>query len=105
MLQAYLDESGIHDGAEACIVAGYFGKKGPWRRLDSGWRTTLRKFGVPLHEFHAKALMRREDFFKGWRHEKHAEFLKALGETVAGCLIHPVFYGLLVEDFFRFSMK
>ena len=35
MIFAYLDESGIHDGAEGCVVAGYFSKKGPWRRLES----------------------------------------------------------------------
>jgi hypothetical protein len=103
--QAYLDESGIHDGAEACIVAGFFGKKGPWRRLDVGWRNTLRRFSVPLHKFHANPVIHRTGFFKGWSSDQHEDFLRALGETVAGCHIHPVCYGVFVEDFFRFSLE
>jgi hypothetical protein len=105
MISAYLDESGIHDGAEACIVAGFFGKKGPWRKLDAAWSRTLRKFGVPLHEFHAKTVIHRKGLFQGWSNDQHAEFLQALGETVAGCRIHPVCYGVFVEDYFRFSLE
>jgi hypothetical protein len=36
MLEAYLDESGIHDGAPVCIVAGYFGDQSQMKKLGKG---------------------------------------------------------------------
>jgi hypothetical protein len=106
MLQAYLDESGIRGGALVCIVAGYFGKKGPWRKFAAEWRATLgdKNFNVPLEEFHAKDLIKRRGFFQTWNDERHQDFLRALGGAVAGCRIHPVCYGLIVGDFFKFSL-
>jgi hypothetical protein len=70
-----------------------------------GWRAVLREFHVPLHEFHAKTVMRREGLFKRGSHDKHTAFLKALGEIVAECRIYPICFGLFVEDFFRFSLE
>ena len=106
MLNAYLDESGIHDGAQVCVVAGYFGKKGPWRKLEASWKATLEQkdFRVPLKEFHAKDLIKRRGFFQAWSNDRYQEFLRALGKTVAECHIHPVCYGLFVDDFFKFSL-
>jgi hypothetical protein len=34
MIDAYLDESGIHDGAEVCLIAGYFGGRVQWRKFS-----------------------------------------------------------------------
>jgi hypothetical protein len=102
----YLDESGIHGNAEACIVAGYFGKIGPWRRFESQWKAILaqRDFRVPLHELHAKTLMRRKAFFAGWSVDRRDDLLHSLSDAVAECKIHPVAYGLFVDDFFAFSL-
>ena len=33
MIDAYLDESGIHDGADICVVAGYFGGPSQFKKL------------------------------------------------------------------------
>jgi len=106
MLSAYLDESGIHDDAEVCVVAGYFAKKGPWRRLESGWKATLRRreFNVPLGKFRAKDAVKGTNYFYGWGEERRESFLSALGRIVADSGIHPVCYGLIVSDFFSFSL-
>ena len=106
MLLAYLDESGIHGNASACVVvAGYFGKKGAWRRFESRWEGVLRRFGVPLDEFHALNAIKRQKFFAPWSEDAHSKFLMALGEAVAQNPIHPVCYGIFTEDFFKFSLN
>jgi hypothetical protein len=105
MLQAYLDESGIHGDAQVCVVAGYFGKKGPWRRFEAGWNTVLKRFDVPLSKFHGKDATAKKGFFEKWDVTRQSEFLQVLGETVASCRIHPVCYGIFVDEFFAFSLN
>jgi hypothetical protein len=56
VIDAYLDESGIHDGAAMCVVGGYWSGRTRWRQLDNDWRKVLNKFNVPLERFHAKNL-------------------------------------------------
>jgi hypothetical protein len=87
MLKAYFDESGIHEDAKACIVAGYWGKKGPCRQLESGWRATLRRFEVPLEEFHAEDVLDKAGFFFGWDFERQKQFLAALGDVVMSVVL------------------
>jgi hypothetical protein len=96
VIDAYLDESGIHGDAKACIVAGYFGKKGPWRRLEAKWKAVLRRFKVPLSEFHAKEMVKKHD---------QAELLNELGQAVAECPVHPFCYGIFTDDFFKLSLS
>jgi hypothetical protein len=103
-LEAYLDESGIHGGSEVYIVAGFFGKKGAWRRLETEWRRTHAEFRVPLEEFRAKKLMKREGVFRGLTRERHEEFVNALARAIADSRIHPLCYGIFVADFFKFSL-
>ncbi len=101
---SYFDESGIHQGSEACIVAGYFGKKGPWRKLASGWSATLKEFKVPLAEFHATDVVRRKGFFSGWG-DRTDTLLHSLAKIVSECSVYPVCYGLFTKDFFSFSLS
>ena len=44
MLQAYLDESGIHEGAHVCIVGGYFGGPGQWSKFGAEWKRVLEDY-------------------------------------------------------------
>jgi hypothetical protein len=50
MIDAYPDETGIHDGAPMCFVAGFFGGRGQWRKLADSWRRVLNRFEVPLNQ-------------------------------------------------------
>jgi hypothetical protein len=62
MIEAYLDESGVHGTAPICVIAGYFGGARQWAELEAAWRRILNDASVPLEEFHAL------DFVKtgGW---------------------------------------
>src|SRR2546422_4977723 len=71
MIDAYLDQSGIHDGAAICVIAGYFGGRGRLGKLETAWKQVLKDFRFPMSEFHAKNLL-------GSR--KHQAMLVALAE-------------------------
>jgi len=47
-----MDDSGTHDGAEVCIVAGYWGGFHAWRHFEKAWQVVLDSEGID--EFHAK---------------------------------------------------
>lgn len=57
MLQAFLDESGIHAGATHFVLAGYVGGTRRWVRLTRLWMNHLADFGVT--DFHATDLFGR----------------------------------------------
>jgi Protein of unknown function (DUF3800) len=104
MLKAYIDESGIHKGADACVVAGYWAKKGPWRRLGKGWRSVLKQFKVPLEEFHAKDAVKKTGFFLSWSRERSADFLARLGQVTERSGIHAVCWAVFRNDFFSLTL-
>lgn len=90
MLKAYLDESGIHDGAPFCVVAGYFGLNNHWRHFGAAWESVLSDHGASLRDFHAKDLMKCE---------AKRPLLIELAKTISRYAIYPVSMGIVVEDF------
>jgi hypothetical protein len=104
MLHAYLDESGIHQHAKVCIIAGYWANPGRWRKFESDWKRMLLEFRVPMEEFHATQLFRRRGFFEDWGDEKHAAFVERVGLTIAAHKrIRPISAGVIVDDFNQFE--
>ena len=93
MSRMYIDESGIHEGAEVCLLAGYFGGRGQWRKFEKSWQRVLRDFG--LDAFHAKEIVKRRDSY---------ELQWSLASVIAQNKIYPVGYGVVVRDFFKFSL-
>jgi hypothetical protein len=83
MLDAYLDESGIHAESKICVIAGYFGGHGQWKKFERDWKRLLRRFEVPIEEFHTKNLFPkpRGFFLHHWDSSKHQSFLDAIGAT------------------------
>src|ERR1700683_5218102 len=71
MIEGYIDETGIHDGATVCVIAGYFGGRGQWKRFEHDWRLALKDSEVPLADFHALNFMKRRKFFFGWDDVRH----------------------------------
>jgi hypothetical protein len=107
MIEGYLDESGIHDGAAICIVAGYFGGRGQWKRFEKDWLGMLQDFEIPLAEFHAKDIFPKP---KGYFHPtKWNGNIKALQNAIAETIakqtkIRPVTGGIIVNDFNSFPL-
>jgi hypothetical protein len=106
-IQGYLDESGIHDGSLMCVVAGYFGGSGQWKRFETDWRQLLDRFGIPVEQFHAKDLFPRATgwFQHHWTGD-HRKFLNAIADTIASHpKVAPMSVGILVNDFNSFSIE
>lgn len=102
MLDGYLDESGIHNGAPICVIAGYFGGHDQWKKFEADWRRLLKRFEVPLEKFHAKDLFPkpRGFFLHQWDISRHPAFLKEIGTTIVRHRkLHPVSCGIIVDAF------
>ncbi len=96
MIDAYLDESGIHDGAAICVIGGFFGGSKQWGQLEKEWPKVLARYGVQLHEFHAKDMLKAQ---------RHQPMLKDLTSLIARFnKIRPVSFGVVVEDFNSLSL-
>jgi hypothetical protein len=97
MIDAYLDESGIHDGAAICVVAGYFGGRGQLGKLETAWKAVLSEYKFPMEDFHAKNLLKQR---------RHRPMLHDLAEAIAKQpKVYPVSFGVVVQDFNSFSLK
>jgi len=109
VLSAYLDESGIHDHARVCVVAGYFGGPGQWKRTERAWRKVLRDFDVP--DFHAKQFWAKDRLgdrlgpYVGWNEAKDKRFLDGLIEAIRRYKIYPISAAIYVDDFLAFPMN
>jgi hypothetical protein len=103
MLDAYLDESGIHVGAGVCVIAGYFGGRGQWRKFQRSWLRLLERYEVPREEFHAADLVKKRKFFFHWDKSKQSLFMEEVAVVITEFKIHPIIQGVIVKDFFEFS--
>ena len=105
MMESYLDESGIHDGANACVISGYYGGAGQWKRFEAAWRKALHDSEVPLEKFHAKNLIKRVGFFLGWDDARYNRLIGDLELAVIGQKIYPFSVGIVVADFNSFTLE
>jgi hypothetical protein len=84
MIQAYFDESGIHQGSNALVIAGYFGTTAQWKAFRKKWLKVMGDFDFPLKDFHTTDLIRQR---------AHEPMLAALADAVARSEIYPRFLG------------
>lgn len=96
MMEAYLDESGIHGGARICVVAGYFGRRNHWRHFEAAWTSILVRFGCRLEDFHAKNWLKSRE-----KRPLLIELAKAIGKYA----IYPVSMAITVDDFNAFTSQ
>jgi len=95
MIEAYLDESGVHGTAPICVIAGYFGGARRWAELEAAWRRILKDASIPLEEFHAL------DFVKTAKYGSVlTDLARAIGDSIK---LHPVSVAVVVDDFNSFS--
>lgn len=95
MIDAYLDESGIHENAKVCVIAGYFGGPGQMRRFGNAWVRMLADFNFPMAEFHAKDLMKKRDA---------RPMLEALATVISEQhKVYPVAHAIVIADFYSLS--
>jgi hypothetical protein len=103
MVDAYMDESGIHDGAHVCVIAGYWGSVKKWEKFEPRWRDILAATKEPnLKEFHSTKFWRsdgsRKGMFAKWSDSKADEFIDELANCILDCKIFPTCATLVVGD-------
>jgi hypothetical protein len=72
---AYLDETGIHDPANSCIVAGYLGTEEQWNSFDPKWQQGLGK----------RKALHMKDLRWGKKTNKISRLLSTLGPIPDEC--------------------
>ncbi len=98
-----MDESGIHDGATVCVVAGYYGTHAAWNNFEGQWRRILRDHHIEEVGFHAKRFWKkmkggeRVSPYTGWSDDKAKKFLERLVQAIVRNRIFPFGYGVVVE--------
>jgi hypothetical protein len=98
-----MDESGIHDGAPICVVAGYYGTQAAWETFERQWRRILREHGIENMGFHAKRFWKKTDEgervspYTGWSDDKANKFIERLVQAIVRNRIFPFGYGVVVE--------
>jgi len=81
VLAAYVDESGIHQGSPAIIVAAYVSTVDQWGRFDREWSDLLRQEGLSC--FHMTDYENRRREFTDW---DQARRIRVMGQVTA--IIH-----------------
>lgn len=98
MLQAYMDDSGSHDGSHNCVVAGYWGGVNRWRRFERTWSAILAREGIEefkANEFWPLNKGQHVGPYRGWSDERHAFFIRDLLVAIAESGIVPFGCGVL----------
>ncbi len=108
MIKVYLDESGIHEGAPVCTVAGYAAPWKAWKRIFiPKWDRALKDCGIQDVGFHAKDFFARADKkYQGWTEADTTECFNLLVNVinqsdlrpVGGCIVSEVFWKLNPDE-------
>ena len=102
IFSAYFDESGIDHASEFCILAGYVGGVGQWRRFERNWKKILARYKV--NEFHAKRFFQRDnrgkrlDEYVSWTDEKADAFIRELIHCIISVKVYPLSCSLVKAD-------
>jgi len=76
-LEAFLDDSNSHKGAQVVVFGGAVAPKSSWNSIIPQWKAVLKKFNVEY--FHASELNNlKGDLYGGWDEEKRYQFLRKL---------------------------
>ncbi|MGA2389584.1 MAG: DUF3800 domain-containing protein [Candidatus Sulfotelmatobacter sp.] len=103
MVEAYMDESGIHDGAHVCVIAGYWGSEKKWNRFEKRWPAILKGANEPtLREFHSvnfwNSKGERHGVFARWSDTKADKFIANLIACIVETKIFPTSAMLVMEE-------
>jgi hypothetical protein len=109
MVEAYMDESGIHDGAHVCVIAGYWGSVKKWIRFEQRWSEILKAANEPtLKEFHSTDFWcadgTRKGLFASWSDAKADTFIDDLVSCIADTKITPTDATLVVNEWNKLNM-
>jgi Protein of unknown function (DUF3800) len=78
IFDAYFDESGTHQGADALTVAGYVSTPERWIVFEQEWNAALSEYG--LDHFHMTKFVNRAPAYKDWTDiERRKRYARLVG--------------------------
>ncbi|MDP6372793.1 MAG: DUF3800 domain-containing protein [Vicinamibacterales bacterium] len=105
MLEAYCDESGIHDEAKFCVVVGFVASARNWQLFENRWANA--SGGV---DFHGKRFFARDKKghrvkpYNGWSDERARDYLLGLVDVIqTAAFMTPIGAVVDVKAFFRLT--
>jgi hypothetical protein len=104
MIEAYMDECGIHEGAHVCAIAGYWGTERKWKnKFKNQWKEIIKDANEPsMTEFHAVEFWnlegKRRGVFATWSDTKADKFIDDLANCIVESKVHPTSAMLVVDD-------
>src|ERR1700678_3544059 len=109
MVEAYMDESGIHDGAHVCVIAGYWGSVKKWVRFEKRWPEILKDADEPtLREFHSTEFWNskgeRHGIFAKWSDTKAERFINDLIACIVETKIFPASAMLVIDEWKKLNI-
>jgi hypothetical protein len=96
-VQFYFDESGIHAGSPALILAGYAAPTAQWLKFEDRWKTALAEAGVSC--FHMSEFESRLSEFRGWSNPKRIAFLSGLIDIINETAVYGLCCAISMEDY------
>lgn len=107
----YTDESGTHADARYCLIAGYRGSPGQWRRFNQEWRRVLAEHRVE-NAFHADPFWNRKHWsrsesnqFVDWSEKRAVALMDDIVEIIRSHRIHALGGAVPVADFKALSYQ
>src|SRR5262245_21935957 len=97
MIEAYLDESGIQDGARVCVVSGYHAPETSWRDFEKRWNATLQPAGMLECGFHSREI--------NWNDPDSLKLVESLVECIEQSDIFPLGKGIVVREWDRLPLN
>ena len=93
-LKVYAGESGLHEGATHCVVAGFVASERQWRLFEEEWVRLIKNAG--LSRFHATNSFGRRD---------HRSLTDDLAETISRHRLTLIGAGVEIEAFNKLSVE
>jgi len=101
-MEAYLDESGIHEDAKRCVIGGFAGGRKKCESFEKRWVAILKKYEIrddigfhSKHFFRVDKYGKRSGIYRGWSHQKSFEFLGEVMDAIQSHRLHP--FGVAVD--------
>jgi Protein of unknown function (DUF3800) len=100
MYTAYFDESGVHQGSPAAVVAGYLSTDERWSGFEREWRNLLVDHGVSaFHRTHLESF--RGEFCReaGWDENRRRQLLRSAHDIIKRYTLFGVGAAVVRLDF------
>ena len=95
VLQAYMDESGVHDGSPVVTVAAYIERPKQWRAFAKEWNAKKK----PIRIYHAADAQNLHGEFEGWKPERRDELVKRILPVIPKHKLAGVVIGIRLHEF------